>query len=75
MDLVFCNFFLECFLFIDLEIYKLTHRDVDQMDDYNGGPEIMIANLYIYGSMALGYFVFCNIFSRIRYKTLRSNYE
>ena len=34
VDLVFYNFMLKCFLFIDLKIGKLTHQDVGQMDGY-----------------------------------------
>ena len=34
IDLVFYNYFLKCFLLIDLKLGKLTHRDVGQMDGY-----------------------------------------
>ncbi len=34
IDLVFYNYFLKCFLLIDLKLAKLTHKDVGQMDGY-----------------------------------------
>jgi predicted nuclease of restriction endonuclease-like (RecB) superfamily len=34
VDLVCYNYFLKCFLLIDLKMGKLTHRDVGQMDGY-----------------------------------------
>jgi predicted nuclease of restriction endonuclease-like (RecB) superfamily len=34
VDLVFYNFFLKCFLLIDLKIGPLTHQDIGQMDGY-----------------------------------------
>lgn len=34
VDLVFYNYFLKCFLLIDLKLGKLTHQDVGQMDGY-----------------------------------------
>ena len=34
IDLVFYNYFLKCFLLIDLKLGKLTHKDVGQMDGY-----------------------------------------
>ncbi|MBQ9273698.1 MAG: DUF1016 family protein [Succinivibrio sp.] len=34
IDLVFYNFFLKCFVLIDLKIGKITHQDVGQMDMY-----------------------------------------
>lgn len=34
IDLVFYNILLKCYLLIDLEIGKLTHQDVGQMDSY-----------------------------------------
>jgi len=32
--LVFYNYVLKCFVFIDLKIGKLTHQDIGQMDIY-----------------------------------------
>jgi predicted nuclease of restriction endonuclease-like (RecB) superfamily len=34
IDLVFYNYFLKCFVLIDLKMNKLTHQDVGQMDMY-----------------------------------------
>jgi len=34
IDLVFYNFFLKCFVLVDLKIGKLTHQDIGQMDMY-----------------------------------------
>jgi predicted nuclease of restriction endonuclease-like (RecB) superfamily len=34
IDLVFYNYFLKCFVLIDLKVGKLTHQDVGQMDMY-----------------------------------------
>jgi len=34
IDLIFYNYFLKCFLLIDLKLGKLTHQDVGQMDGY-----------------------------------------
>lgn len=34
IDLVFYNYFLKCFLIIDLKTEKLTHQDIGQMDFY-----------------------------------------
>ena len=34
IDLVFYNFYLKCFVLIDLKVGKLTHQDVGQMDMY-----------------------------------------
>ena len=34
IDLVFYNYILKCFVFIDLKSGKLTHQDVGQMDMY-----------------------------------------
>jgi predicted nuclease of restriction endonuclease-like (RecB) superfamily len=34
IDLVFYNFFLKCFVLIDLKVGKLTHQDIGQMDFY-----------------------------------------
>ncbi|NOX66983.1 MAG: DUF1016 domain-containing protein [Chlorobi bacterium] len=34
VDLVFYNYFLKCFVLIDLKIGKLTHQDIGQMDMY-----------------------------------------
>jgi predicted nuclease of restriction endonuclease-like (RecB) superfamily len=34
VDLVFYNCILKCYLLIDLEIGKLTHQDIGQMDSY-----------------------------------------
>ena len=34
IDLVFYNYFLKCFLIIDLKIEALTHQDIGQMDMY-----------------------------------------
>ena len=34
IDLVFYNFHLKCFLLIDLEMHRLTHQDIGQMDMY-----------------------------------------
>jgi len=34
IDLVFYNFYLKCFVLIDLKTGKLTHQDVGQMDMY-----------------------------------------
>lgn len=34
IDLVFYNFFLKCFILIDLKTTKITHQDVGQMDMY-----------------------------------------
>lgn len=34
IDLVFYNFYLKCFLLIDLKMHKLNHQDVGQMDMY-----------------------------------------
>ncbi len=34
VDLVFYNFFLKCFVLIDLKIGELTHQDIGQMDGY-----------------------------------------
>ena len=32
--LVFYNYVLKCFVFIDLKVGKLTHQDIGQMDIY-----------------------------------------
>lgn len=34
IDLVFYNYFLKCFVLIDLKTSKITHQDVGQMDMY-----------------------------------------
>ncbi len=34
IDLVFYNYFLKCFILIDLKVGKLTHQDIGQMDFY-----------------------------------------
>ena len=34
VDLVFYNYYLKCFVLIDLKIGKLTHKDIGQMDFY-----------------------------------------
>lgn len=34
VDLVFYNWLLRCFVFIDLKIGKLTHQDIGQMQMY-----------------------------------------
>ncbi|MCB0596619.1 MAG: DUF1016 domain-containing protein [Lewinellaceae bacterium] len=34
IDLVFYNFYLKCFVLIDLKIGELTHQDIGQMDMY-----------------------------------------
>ena len=34
IDLVFYNFFLKCFVLIDLKTDKLSHADIGQMDMY-----------------------------------------
>ena len=34
IDLVFYNFYLKCFVLIDLKIDELTHQDIGQMDMY-----------------------------------------
>ena len=34
IDLVFYNYFLKCFVLIDLKVGKLTHQDIGQMDFY-----------------------------------------
>ena len=34
IDLVFYNYVLKCFVFVDLKIGKLTHQDIGQMDMY-----------------------------------------
>jgi predicted nuclease of restriction endonuclease-like (RecB) superfamily len=34
IDLVFYNYFLKCFVLIDLKIGKLTHQDIGQIDMY-----------------------------------------
>ncbi|MBC8383928.1 MAG: DUF1016 domain-containing protein [Candidatus Cloacimonetes bacterium] len=34
VDLVFYNFYLKCFVLIDLKIGELTHQDIGQMDSY-----------------------------------------
>ena len=34
VDLVFYNYLLKCFVFIDLKTEKLTHQDIGQMDMY-----------------------------------------
>ncbi|MCW8127873.1 PDDEXK nuclease domain-containing protein [Microbulbifer halophilus] len=34
VDLVFYNYFLKCFVLIDLKMNRLTHQDVGQMDMY-----------------------------------------
>lgn len=34
IDLVFYNYYLKCFVFIDLKTSKVTHQDVGQMDMY-----------------------------------------
>ncbi len=34
IDLVFYNYYLKCFVLVDLKIGKLTHQDVGQMDMY-----------------------------------------
>jgi len=34
IDLVFYNYFLKCFVVIDLKVGKLTHQDIGQMDFY-----------------------------------------
>ena len=34
VDLVFYNYLLRCFVLIDLEIGKLTHQDIGQIDSY-----------------------------------------
>jgi len=34
VDLVFYNYFLKCFVLIDLKVGELTHQDVGQMDMY-----------------------------------------
>jgi predicted nuclease of restriction endonuclease-like (RecB) superfamily len=34
IDLVFYNYFLKCFVLIDLKLGKLTHQDIGQMDTY-----------------------------------------
>jgi predicted nuclease of restriction endonuclease-like (RecB) superfamily len=34
VDLVFYNYFLKCFVLIDLKIGELTHQDIGQMDGY-----------------------------------------
>lgn len=34
IDLVFYNYFLKCFVLIDLKMTKLTHQDIGQMDMY-----------------------------------------
>ncbi len=34
IDLVFYNYFLKCFLIIDIKADKLTHKDIGQMDFY-----------------------------------------
>ncbi len=34
IDLVFYNYYLKCFVLIDLKIGELTHQDIGQMDGY-----------------------------------------
>lgn len=34
IDLVFYNFYMKCFVLIDLKTHKLTHQDIGQMDMY-----------------------------------------
>ncbi len=34
VDLVFYNYFLKCFVLVDLKVGKLTHQDVGQMESY-----------------------------------------
>ena len=34
VDLVFYNYYLKCFVLIDLKIGELTHQDIGQMDGY-----------------------------------------
>ena len=34
IDLVFYNYFLKCFVLIDLKIDELSHADIGQMDMY-----------------------------------------
>ncbi len=34
VDLVFYNYFLKCFVLVDIKVGKLTHQDVGQMDSY-----------------------------------------
>jgi predicted nuclease of restriction endonuclease-like (RecB) superfamily len=34
VDLVFYNYFLRCFVLVDIKVGKLTHQDVGQMDSY-----------------------------------------
>jgi predicted nuclease of restriction endonuclease-like (RecB) superfamily len=34
IDLVFYNYYLKCFVLIDLKVGKLTHQDIGQMDMY-----------------------------------------
>ena len=34
VDLVFYNYLLRCFVLVDLEVGKLTHQDIGQMDAY-----------------------------------------
>lgn len=34
IDLVFYNFYLKCFILIDLKVGELTHQDIGQMDMY-----------------------------------------
>jgi len=34
IDLVFYNYFLKCFVLVDLKISELTHQDIGQMDMY-----------------------------------------
>lgn len=34
IDLVFYNFYMKCFVLIDLKTTKITHQDVGQMDMY-----------------------------------------
>lgn len=34
IDLVFYNYFLKCFILVDIKVNKLTHQDIGQMDFY-----------------------------------------
>jgi len=34
VDLIFYNYYLKCFVLVDLKTYKLTHEEIGQMDMY-----------------------------------------
>ncbi|MBQ9313383.1 MAG: DUF1016 family protein [Bacteroidales bacterium] len=45
IDLVFYNFYLRCFVLIDLKVSQITHQDVGQMDMYVRMYDEMFAKL------------------------------